>query len=583
MPWFEQVIKYAQLPAKYVPTLSPYLGKISYGLYIFHVVALFINMALRKAAEHGDGSSLLVFASDLVVALVLTILLAALSYKYLETPYLKLKDRFALIESRFQRLLRNVSWTGCDLRRASRSALMKWISVVLLFLIPGTLSAQTAAINMLTVYQLIDGFGAASALGGLLPTSLVNAEFNTSTGLGLKFMRLNIVPDYADCVATFGSCVPSSGATLATYELTNAQNAVAQGAVIWATEWSPPGSMKSNGSYSSGGSFVGNATNYAALASIEASFVTLMTGTYGIPIYAISPQNEPNVSTAYPSCTWTSGQFNAFLPYLSAALAAAGYPNTKIMIAEPGHWNYDYMSYTMKFPAGAGVGIIAAHAYTGGSPPNTPAYLPTEFGYSYFTSQHIWETEVSDTHRTYDPSMVSGLTYALDIHNWLTISQVNAWHYWELSGQNYRDNQGLTSQNNVLAKRAYVMGQWARFVTGMSEVAATANPQSGVYVTAFLNLSTGAGAIVAINTNSTAVSQAFTISGRPGATSYNVTPYLTDPYNSIVQQTALKVSSNSFTANLTASSVTTFVLPSVASGSANSILSSGTIGNGRLK
>jgi glucuronoarabinoxylan endo-1,4-beta-xylanase len=230
------------------------------------------------------------------------------------------------------------------------------------------------------------------------------------------------------------------------------------------------------------------------------------------------------------------------------------------------------MSKTMTAPAGAQVGIIAAHAYTGGSPPNTPAYLPAEFGYSSRnTTQHIWQTEVSDVHHAYDPSMVSGLTYALDIHNWLTISQVNAWHYWELSGQDYGDNQGLTDRHNALAKRAYVMGQWARFVTGMSEVAATANPQPGVYVTAFLNRSTGAGAIVAINTNSAAISQSFTISGRQGPSSYNTTPYLTDPSNSIAQQTALKVSSNNFTATLTASSVTTFVLPSVASVSTNPI------------
>jgi O-glycosyl hydrolase len=420
---------------------------------------------------------------------------------------------------------------------------------------------------MLSVYQPIDGFGASSAFGGLLPISLVNEEFNTTTGLGLKFMRLNIVPDYAECVAYYKTCVSSSGATLPTYDLTNAQNAVAQGAVIWATEWSPPGSMKSNGSYASGGSFIGNATNYTALATIEASFVTLMTGTYGIPIYAISVQNEPNASTSYPSCIMTSSQFLAYVPYLSDALAAAGYPNTKIIISEPSHWNYDYMSKTIAAPTGAQVAIIAAHAYTGGSPPNTPAYLPNQFRYPSCVTQHFWQTEVSDLHHGYDPSMVSGLTYALDIHNWLTISKVNAWHYWELSGQGYGDNQGLTSRYNVLAKRAYVMGQWARFVTGMSEVAATANPQSGVYVTAFLNLSTGASAIAAINTNSTAVSQAFTISGRRGAASYNATPYLTDPYNSIVQLTALKVSGNSFTANLTASSVTTFVLPSVASAS----------------
>ena len=67
---------------------------------MIHVLALFITTALCKAAKHGDDWSLLVFASDLVMALVLTILVAALSYKYLDTLFPKLKDRFALIESR---------------------------------------------------------------------------------------------------------------------------------------------------------------------------------------------------------------------------------------------------------------------------------------------------------------------------------------------------------------------------------------------------------------------------------------------------------------------------------------------------
>jgi len=89
----------------------------------------------------------------------------------------------------------------------------------------------------------------------------------------------------------------------------------------------------------------------------------------------------------------------------------------------------------------------------------------------------------------------------------------------------------------------------------MSEVAATANPQPGVYVTAFRNLSTGVSAIVAINTNSTSVYQAFTISGLPGPITYTATPYITDPHNSPAQQPALNVSGNGFTANLTGSSL----------------------------
>jgi glucuronoarabinoxylan endo-1,4-beta-xylanase len=446
---------------------------------------------------------------------------------------------------------------------------MRWTWAVFLWMASATLFAQTATVNLSTVNQQIDGFGGASAFGGLIPGSVINEEFSPG-GLGFKFIRLQLVPDYEECAAyapfaSTGGCVSvSSGATLTTYDLQNAQAAVAQGAVVWATLWSPPGSMKSNGAWASGGEMLGNATNYTALAAIEASFVTLMTGTYGIPIYAISIQNEPNVMTSYPSCGWAqSVMWVDFVPYLSRALAAAGYPNTKIMMAEPGHWNYNYMAYAMNTPSVAPlIGIIAAHAYTGGSPANTPAYLPTEFAYTNFTTQHIWQTEVSDTNETYDGSMVSGLTYALDIHQWLTISKVNAWHYWELSGQNYSDNEGLTSwRYNVLAKRAYVMGNWAKFVTGMSEVAATANPQKGVYVTAFVNLSTGAAAVVAINTNATPASQVFTISGRPGAASYTTTAYITDPNNSLAEQAPLSVSSNSFTATLTGSSVTSFVMP----------------------
>jgi O-glycosyl hydrolase len=448
---------------------------------------------------------------------------------------------------------------------------------VSLTLTSATLSGQTAAVNMSDVYQPIDGFGGAAVNEGVIPSSVIDEEFSP-TGIGLKFIRLQIVPDYADCIdatyqgtASYGGCVEvSSGATLPKADLEDAQAAVAHGAIVWATLLSPPGYMKTNGSYASGGTMIGNATNYEALAAIEASFVTLMTGSYGIPIYAISVQNEPEVGTTYPSCVWgqasvsagpggaASGaaMFAAFVPYLSRALTAAGYSNTKIMMAEPGHWNYDYMGYTMQQPELAPlVGIIAAHGY--GGPPT--AYPPTEFSYSHLTTQHMWETEVGDE-SAYDGSMVSGLKYALSIHNWLTIGKVNAWNYWELTGQVYNDNQGLTSHSNEFAKRAYVIGNWARFVTGMSEVAATAEPQSGVYVTAFLNLSTGASAIVAINTNSTSVSQAFTISGSPGPTNYAATPYITDPNNSLAEQSALNVSSNSFTADLTGSSVTTFVM-----------------------
>ncbi|HLI81410.1 MAG TPA: acyltransferase [Candidatus Binataceae bacterium] len=77
-----------------------YLGKISYGLYIWHLLALAIVLkALARplpwASEWIDTNT---FAA--LCALGLTIALAAVSYRLLERPFLNLKSRFALIPSR---------------------------------------------------------------------------------------------------------------------------------------------------------------------------------------------------------------------------------------------------------------------------------------------------------------------------------------------------------------------------------------------------------------------------------------------------------------------------------------------------
>jgi peptidoglycan/LPS O-acetylase OafA/YrhL len=58
-----------------------YLGKISYGLYVFHAAAIRV-------------------APSPLLALPLTIAIAALSYRYLEAPFLRLKDRFARVTTR---------------------------------------------------------------------------------------------------------------------------------------------------------------------------------------------------------------------------------------------------------------------------------------------------------------------------------------------------------------------------------------------------------------------------------------------------------------------------------------------------
>jgi peptidoglycan/LPS O-acetylase OafA/YrhL len=71
-----------------------YLGKISYGLYVLHEFAHFCAMRILPASM-----PLQVIAQS-VIGLTLTILIAAASYRWLESPFLRLKERFAHVQSR---------------------------------------------------------------------------------------------------------------------------------------------------------------------------------------------------------------------------------------------------------------------------------------------------------------------------------------------------------------------------------------------------------------------------------------------------------------------------------------------------
>jgi len=68
---------------------SRYLGKISYGIYVYHLGAI----GLVSKLEVGPISAF-------VVGLIVTVAIAAVSYRFLERPFLLLKDRYAKVASR---------------------------------------------------------------------------------------------------------------------------------------------------------------------------------------------------------------------------------------------------------------------------------------------------------------------------------------------------------------------------------------------------------------------------------------------------------------------------------------------------
>ena len=71
----------ARLRSRTWTAAGTYLGKISYGLYVFHAAVIRL-------------------VPSPLFALPLTIAIAALSYRYLESPFLRLKVRFAHVSTR---------------------------------------------------------------------------------------------------------------------------------------------------------------------------------------------------------------------------------------------------------------------------------------------------------------------------------------------------------------------------------------------------------------------------------------------------------------------------------------------------
>jgi glucuronoarabinoxylan endo-1,4-beta-xylanase len=430
-------------------------------------------------------------------------------------------------------------------RHLGRTSKMKlsqpfFVAILTLLFSPLHLQAQTATVNWNSVDQVIDGFGASDAFEDRPLTSAEAALFfSPTTGVGLSLLRTR-VPDDGSCSTVNANCAG---------EVSDMQLAIANGARVWSTPWSPPASMKSNASVDNGGSLL--AGSYGSYATYLANYVESLRNLYGIRLYALSVQNEPDVVASYDSAVWTATDFDVFIKTNLGPTFAADGLTPLIVMPETSQWQelVEFASDTMGDPNAAGyVGINAVHDYehVGAS-----AY-PLGQG----EGKHLWETEVSDS-AAFDPSIASALKYAQYINDWMTIANANAWHFWWLIGANDNDNEGLIDASGTVTKRLYMMGNYSKFVRpGFYRIDATATPQSGVSVSAYKNSTSGALVLVVINQNASSVSQSFILNG---ATISTVTPWITSASFDLVQQSDVTVSGGSFTYSLPASSITSFV------------------------
>jgi len=394
----------------------------------------------------------------------------------------------------------------------------------------GTAATPTNCIvNWNEVHQRIDGFGASSGFRSSLTTNQADMFFSTNNGVGLSLLKSVIV----------------AGTTVETNLMQMAQ---ARGARVWCTPYSPDAAFKNNGSIN-GGSFL-SASNQA-YASELAGFVAGMEQNYGVNIYALSIQNEPDIAANYQSCLWTPQQIHDFVPYLQSALLASNVASTRIMLAEDDNWQTNYYLTAMSDPAVAtNVGIIACHDYDGSPPSLLPAALPRLAN----TNAAFWESEVS-TYDPYDGSMTNAIYWANRIHLFMTLAGVNAFNYWWLIvDNNTDDNEGLTDLSGNPAKRMYVLGNYSRFIRpGFYRIGVSNNAPT--LISAYKDPASGNFAIVAANSSFNTVTQIFDLAG---FTASSVTPWITSDTLSLSNQPPVGITNSAFAYALPPLSVVTF-------------------------
>ncbi len=208
-------------------------------------------------------------------------------------------------------------------------------------------AASTITVDPNTTFQTMDGFGwcltqaSAQVMSGLATTqqnALLNDLFNPTTGLSSSVVRISIgASDLSNSTYTYNETVGdvnmnnfSLNGPDATYLIPILKKIllINPNIKILATPWTAPTWMKTNSSYI-GGSL--QTQYYAAYAKYFVKYFTAMQA-QGIPIWAITPQNEPGNPFNEPSMSMNSTEQKNFInQQLGPQMAAAGFGNIKII------------------------------------------------------------------------------------------------------------------------------------------------------------------------------------------------------------------------------------------------------------
>ena len=387
----------------------------------------------------------------------------------------------------------------------------------------GTHSARIN-VDPATTYQVIEGFGGAmtdssawllsSKMSAAQRSALLQQLFSTQDGIGLSMLRVPMgASDFALSVYTYddmpaGQTDPTlqhfSIAHDLSYIVPMLQQARAENPSLrlQASPWSPPAWMKSPQTLY-GGSL--NSNYYATYAQYFVKFVQAYEG-QGLPIHAVTPQNEPlNSTTTIPACTMATYQQSAFVgDYLGPAMAAAGL-GTKILVYDHNWDEWNYPVVVMNDPeANAYAAGASFHGYAGDVANQT-------LFHNYFPEKDVYFTEISggDWQTDFASNIIWGFRNIIigTVRNWsktalfwnIALDQNHGPH---LSG-GCADCRGVVTINSgtgAVTKEVeyYILGHAAKFVPPGSRRMAS-DTIDGVMETVAFRCPDGSEVLIALN------------------------------------------------------------------------------------
>jgi glucosylceramidase len=266
----------------------------------------------------------------------------------------------------------------------------------------------------------MDGFGGSltdssawliwNKLSASQQTTLMQQLFSPSSGIGISFLRQPMGATDFSASGNYSYNDMPAGQTdpnLANFSiahdtayiipLVKQALSINPNTKVVALPWSPPAWMKTTGTMS-GGKI--NPSYFPSLAKYFVDFVQAYQQ-QGIPIYALSVQNEPLYSpTGYPSESLPATDEAAFIATnLGPALSTAGLGNVKIFAYDHNWDNTAYPESVLASPAAQYLAGTSFHCYAGD--PSAQSTVKAAF-----PTKDIWFTECSG---------ISSTTFAGDL------------------------------------------------------------------------------------------------------------------------------------------------------------------------